>query len=160
MDPVRIPVTVELKSQGTYKIDVTQFENLDGISVRLRHGTIQTDLSKIKSYSFTSAAGTFSDFELIIGGTVTGIEKPVTSGDVLKTWYRDNFMYINCPADVINGISTVTIYDIQGKAVYQNTQLYLTPGQTTQLPLNIPVGVYFTQVVFNARTFVSKIVVF
>ena len=71
-----IPVTVVLKNQGTYKIDITEFENLGDLPVVLRHGAIETNLSKDASYSFTSASGTFTDFQLIIGynNTPTGVE--------------------------------------------------------------------------------------
>jgi hypothetical protein len=159
-EPVIIPLTVELKSQGTYKIDITQFDNLDGTNVVLKHGAIETSLSKDVSYSFTSEAGTFTDFELIFGGTVTGVENPLPENERLKTWYNNNYMYINCPADITTGNGTLTIYDTQGKPVYQNIQLYLTPGQTIQLPVNLPVGMYVTRVLNNNQAFVSKIVVF
>ena len=154
---VRIPVVVVLKTPGTYKIDITEFENLDGIRVVLRHGAVETILSKNTSYSFSSAAGTFTDFELIIGGTATAVEKTATEN--LKTWYSNNFLYINCPAEIAAGTGNLIIYDIQGKPVYNNNQLYLTPGQTIQLPLNLPKGVYLTHLTLNNQIFVSKFVV-
>ena len=102
--PVIVPVTVVLNAQGTYKIDITEFENLDGISVILKHGSIETMLSRNTSYSFTSAAGTYTDFSLIFGGTVTGIEMPKPASEKLKTWYSNDFLYINCPSDIISRI--------------------------------------------------------
>jgi hypothetical protein len=155
--PVRVPVTVIIKSQGTYKIDITEFENLDGINVVLRHGAIETNMGINASYSFTSAAGTFTDFELIIGGTPTVIDN-LTSAK-LKTWYSNNFLYINCPAEISSGNGRVVIFDMQGKPVYQNNQLCITPGQTIQLPLTLSKGVYVTRIIVNNQPFVSKIVV-
>ncbi len=154
---VRIPVVVVIKTPGTYKIDITEFENLEGIKVVLRHGAIETILNKNASYSFSAVAGTFTDFELIIGGTATVIEKTVN--ERLKTWYSNNFLYINCPTDIAEGKSNLVIYDIQGKPVYNNNQLHLTPGQTIQLPITLAKGVYVTRIVFNNQPFVSKIVV-
>jgi hypothetical protein len=159
-DPVRVPVTIVLKSPGTYRIDVTQFENLDGTKVILRHGAIETDLNKSRSYSFTSEAGTFTDFELIFGGTITGIEGPDPGSKNLKTWYSNYFMYINCPSDITTGNGALTIYDIQGKPVYQNNQLYFTPGQTIQVPVRLIDGVYVTRILINNKPFISRIVVF
>lgn len=151
---------MEIKSAGTYKIDVTQFENLDGMNVILKHGAIETLLNKNSSYSFTSAAGTFTDFELIFGGTITDVENRLPVSEKIKTWYNNNFMYINCPADIATGNGTLIIYDTQGKPVYHNTQLYMTPGQTIQVPVNLPVGMHITRVLNNSQVFVSKIVVF
>ena len=154
----RIPVVIVIKTPGTYKIDVTEFENLEGVRVVLRHGSVETILSKNTSYSFSSAAGTFTDFEIIIGGTVTAVEK--TGIGNLKTWYINNILYINCPAEIVAGPGNMVIYDIQGKPVYNNTQLYLTPGQTIQLPLKLPMGVYIMRLNLNNQLFVSKIAAF
>ena len=152
-----IPVTIILKSSGTYKINITEFENLDGINVVLRHGADETILSKNASYTFTSAAGTFTDFQIVIGNTATGIE-PLTN-EKLKTWYSNNYMYINCPDGISSDKGSLIIYDLQGKAVYTNNLIYITPGETIQLPLNLPRGVYITRVIVNNQPFVSKIVV-
>ena len=158
-EPVIIPVTVELKSPGTYKIDIPEFENLDGIKVVLKHGAIETSLSKNTSYSFTSAEGTFTDFALIFGSTATGVENPPPSTENLKTWYSNNYLYINCPADIATGITNLFIYDMQGKPVYNNTQVYLISGQTIQLPVRLAKGVYFTRLTVNNHPIISKIVV-
>jgi hypothetical protein len=155
--PIKIPVTVVLKTQGTYKIDITEFENLEGIKIILKHGAIETNLIKGASYSFSSAAGTFTDFELIIGGTETGAEYITIQKS--KTWYINNFLYINCPFEITKGNVNLVIYDMQGKPVYNNNQLHLVAGQTMQLPLTLPKGVYITRITINNQPSVSKIVV-
>ena len=153
-----IPVTVVLKTDGTYKIDITEFENLDGYNVVLKHGAIETTLSKNASYTFTSAAGTFTDYQLVFGNIATDVEKLTTEN--LKTWYSNNYLYINCPDVISSDKGKIVIYDIQGKTVYTNNLIYLAPGQTIQLPLNLPKGVYITHVFANNRPYISKIVVF
>lgn len=155
-----IPVTVELKTGGTYKIDITEFENLGDLPVVLKHGLIETNLRKDASYSFTSSAGIFTDFQLIIGtnNIQTGVET-LTKGN-LKTWYNNDYLYINCPDEISSEKGRIVIYDIQGKAVYTNNLIYITPGQTIQVPLNLPEGVYITHVTVNDHPYVSKIVVF
>jgi hypothetical protein len=155
--PVKIPVVVVLKTPVTYKIDITEFENPEGIKVVLKHGAIETNLSKDVSYSFKSAAGTFTDFELIIGGVATGVENP--ANEKLKTWYSNNFLYINCPADINTGRGNLIIFDMQGKPVYNNNLLYLNPGQTIQVPLILTKGVYITRMIVNNQPYVLKIVV-
>jgi hypothetical protein len=153
-----IPVTVVIKNAGDYKIDISEFENLSGVNVVLKHGAIETVLSKDVSYSFTSAAGTFTDFELILGNSdiSTSIE-PVTN-EKLKTWYNNRFLYLNCPADLLSDRTRLVIYDTQGKMVY-NDNISLTSGQTIQVPINLPKGLYITHININNQQIVTKIVV-
>jgi hypothetical protein len=155
---VNIPVTVILKSAGTYKIDITEFENLDGYNVVLKHGSDVTILSKGSSYSFTSGAGTLTDFQLVINNVITGVEN--VAPEKLKTWYSNNYFYISCPTEMASGNANLVIYDIQGRPVLNNNPISLTPGQIIQLPLNLRTGVYITHILINNQTFVSKIVVF
>jgi hypothetical protein len=153
-----IPLSVILKTDGTYKIDITEFENLDGFNVVLKHGAVETTLSKDASYSFTLAAGTYTDFQLIISKITTGIEKNTT--EKLKTWYSNNFLYINCPVDISADKANLVIYDIQGKLVYNNNMISIVPGQTIQLSLGLQKGMYITRITTNIQTLVSKFVVF
>jgi hypothetical protein len=160
-EPLKIPVTIELKSQGSYRIDVTQFENLDGLDVYLRDGAKMTRLNQNTSYQLPSslAAGTYTDFELIIGGNATGIEKNNSSTEKFKTWYSNYTLYIECPDDITEDNGTLTIYDIQGKPVYQNTRFILTPGQTIQVTLNLPKGFYISRLAADNQFYISNIVI-
>jgi hypothetical protein len=156
--PLVIPVTLELKTTGTYKIDITEFENLESFKVVLKHGAVETTLGLDASYSFTLAAGTYTDFQLIITDIVTAVE--TQPNEKLKTWYSNNFLYINCPDDLQAEKCNLVIYDIQGKMVYNNNLVYLTPGQTNQLAVSLQKGVYITHLLSDKQRFVSKIVVF
>jgi hypothetical protein len=156
--PVIIPVTVVIKSQGEYKIDITEFENLENLRVVLKHGDVMTNLSKNSSYSFSSDAGTFKDFQLIIGNTITNSETLVKSP--LKTWYSKTFLYINYPTETTSANGRIVIYNMQGKPVYSNNLINIAPGETVQLPLNLPEGVYITRITGINEPFVSKIVVY
>jgi hypothetical protein len=155
-----IPVSVVISTPGTYKIDVTEFENLDGIPVVLKHGAIETQLSKDVYYSFTSDAGTFTDFELIIGENKTPKVTADTNIEKIKTWYSNNYLYINCAGELESNNGNLTVFDIQGKIVYNCNPFFITQGQTIQIPLNLPKGLYITRVTVNNQTFVSKIVAF
>jgi hypothetical protein len=59
-----------------------------------------------------------------------------------------------------SGKANLIVYDIQGRPVINNNPISLIPGQTIQLPINLPKGVYITHILFNNQTSVSKIVVF
>ena len=157
---VIIPVSVVINTPGTYRIDITEFENLEGIPVVLKHGDIETNLSKDVSYSFTSGAGTFTDFQLIIGENKIPKVTGEPTGEILKTWYSNNYLYINCAGELSSDKGNLTIYDFQGKIVFNNNQLYITTGETIQTPINLPKGLYITRLLVNSHVFVSKIVVF
>jgi hypothetical protein len=156
----RIPLSVVIKSAGEHKIDITEFENIGSTKVALKHGSVITPLSQGTSYTFTSAAGTFTDFEVLIG------EEDITTGDEnsavekFKLWYNRDFVYVNSPSDIYSGSSKIIIYDLQGKPVLNDSQIYLVPGQTIQVPVNLSKGVYVVRVISNNQSFTSKIVVF
>ncbi len=152
-----IPLSVVLQNAGTYRINVTEFENLDAIPVTLKHGNVLTPLSQDASYTFTLGAGTYKDFSIIFGNVLTGIND--VKYETIKIWYYDNYIYINCPDNGTGGNSDLKIYDIQGRLVYDNPQVFLVPKQTIQVPVNIKRGIYITRLLSNNQPYVSKIVV-
>ena len=152
--PLSIPLSLVIKTPGTYSIDITEFENLEGMNVVLKHGGIQTPLAHNSSYSFTSPAGTFSDFELIIGDEGEGLGNLYP--ERMKTWFNDNFLYIDLPDNIASGSAILTLCDMQGKVVY-DTGIGLISGQSNRLPLNLQRGIYIVRIKLNENSFVSKI---
>jgi len=159
-DPVTVPLKVVIREAGSHTITVTEFQNLDGIKTVLKHGPVETVLSQGATYTFTSGTGTFTDFELIFGveSVVTNVEKPV--GSELKAWYSDDVIYINSPDEITASSSSVSIYDLQGKQVYNNHQIYLNAGETIRLPVSLPKGIYVMNILCGGRSFVEKVVAF
>ena len=156
----RIPLIVVINISGEHKIDISEYENLEDTKVILKHGSIETILSQGTSYTFSSSTGTFTDFELLIG------EEDITTGEKkhseekFKTWYNTDFLYINSPSDISAGSGKIIIYDMQGKPVFNNSKIYLTPDETVQLSMNLPKGIYIVHITLSNQTFTSKIVVF
>ena len=157
---IRIPVSVELKSSGSFTINVAEFENLEGYKVKLKQGAVETVLKGNTTYTFTSGAGTFNDLELIIGDAFAkeGIENP--DGSIFTSWYKNNILYIRCPEGLSSGMGTLRIYDIQGTSIYDDNQLYIVPGQIIQVPLNLTRGLYISNILSNNKSFKMKILVF
>ena len=155
-----IPLKLELKTAGSYKITVPEFDNMDGIKVVLKHGTIETDLKMGSAYSFKSEAGTLSDYELIIGdaGKTISSEKPVLSR--FNTWYNNGYLFIKCPEDIQAAKGKLIIYDSQGKSVTNNNLIYIEPGHTLQIPVSLTRGLYIINVLIGNQPSTSKIVVF
>ena len=158
-NPVIVPLKVVIREAGTQIINITEFENLEGIPVTLKHGDISTSLSKNASYTFTSAAGTFTDFSLIFGEDIsTGIEKTTQSD--FKAWYSNNYVYINFPGENQSGTGKFTIYDFNGKQVFNNTDLAIVSEQTMQIPVNLNKGFYIINISVNGIQHKAKIIVY
>jgi hypothetical protein len=155
--PIVIPVSLIIKKQGTYHIDITEFENLEGLKVILRNGAIETKLFKNASYQFTSEAGTFNNLQLVISKATSGVDN--LPENKIKTWYSNNSLYIDCPAEISADKASLIIYDIGGKTVYNNN-LQIMPGQTISMSLSLPAGLFITRMILNNREYVSKFVVF
>ncbi len=155
-----IPVTVIIKTPGTYKINITEFENIGDVKIILKHGTVETILNQDASYTFTSAAGTFTDFELIIGetNTPTGVEKIVKGK--FRTWYNNELLYINSPDQLSSDLCILEIMDMQGRPVYTNNKMSLIAGETIQVPVSLSNGMYVIIIKSGGQPFISKIVVF
>jgi hypothetical protein len=157
-DPVVIPLSVIIKEAGSYNIDVTEFANLEDQTVMLKHGSIETKLNSGISYTFNSAAGTFTNFQLIIGSTTTGIESPVT--DSFRTWYSREKLYLSCPSGLISENALLTISDIQGRTLYSNVRVPVAAGQTVEYPVSLPYGMFIVRVSVDNRVYVNKVVVY
>jgi hypothetical protein len=163
-DPVssvtRVPLKLVLREAGTHIIDASEFENMEGIKVVLKHGNVVTNLYQNASYSFTSEAGTFTDFELIIGddNTSTAVEELVN--EKFKAWYSNNFMYIYFPGDIQSDTFSLVIYDFNGRQVLNKNNSGIVGRQTIQLPVILQKGLYVADVVVNNIHYRSKIVVY
>jgi hypothetical protein len=157
-----IPVTVNIKSPGTYTINATEFQNLENIKVMLRHGSAETVLKPGVTYSFTTGSGTFRNFELVFveNGTkgTTGVDD--IRSKQLAVWYSNNFLYIKKSSQVMADKCDVTIYDMQGRKVLVQENVGLSAGNTIQVPMQLQKGIYMVHVVFSHQPFISKIVVF
>lgn len=157
-----IPLTVKIKSAGTYTINASEFQNLENVKVILKHGSAETKLSPGATYSFTTGSGTFTNFELVFvengkKGT-TGVND--VAGKQLVAWYSNSNLYINRSSELIADICDISIYDMQGRKVLAKENIGISAGNTTQVPVQLPKGMYMVHIVVNNKPFVSKIVVF
>ena len=157
-EPSVVPLVLEIKEAGNYTINTTEFENLEGTYVTLRHGVVETDLSLNTSYSFYSNAGTFTNFQLVFNNSVTSIEKKNTED--IKVWYNDNYFYFNSPGESFYGKANLEVFDLQGKLVFNKRNINVLPKETQQIGINLKNGAYITKFLINNKQIVSKIVVF
>jgi hypothetical protein len=158
--PVVVPLTVTVKTQGTYSISIPEFENLDGMSVTLRHGLSDTKLHAGSVYSFTAGAGTYTDFRLIFGDLSTGIEPHPGDNGKLKIWYNNGYIYVNAPSSMQANSGRIAIIDMQGKIVMTNPSFVLVPGQTVQEAFEMSKGIYVVKISAGGKEITEKFVVF
>ena len=158
---VIVPLKLILKESGVHTINISEFESLEGIKVVLKHGSVETDLNKNVSYSFNSGEGTYTDFELVIGGadSKAPVEEVATSV-VFRTWYSKNSLYLNLSGDLQAENGSFIISDYNGRQVYNNSKLNILPEQTTQIPINLEKGFYVTDIMINNIHYKSKFVVY
>ena len=153
--PVAVPLEVVLRESGSHTINITEFENLQGLSVLLKHGPVEVPLGPGSNYTFESEPGTFNDFSLVF-------ENIAEMNDLqsLKTWYSKNYLYINYASVTQSAKSRLVIYDFNGRQVYNNNNLYIVPERTIQIPLNLENGFYITDIEIDNIHYKSKIVVY
>jgi hypothetical protein len=158
-NPVIIPLTMVIRQQGTYTINISEFINLENVNVTLKHGAIETKLNQNSTYTFTSAAGTFNDFQLIFNSIPTGTETLPVTIETVKMWYSNENLYINCPEEIASYQGRVIVHDLNGRVIYNNPALSLSPGVTIQEALPLQKGLYIIRLLIGHREFVKKIVV-
>lgn len=158
--PVMIPLIIRISEAGTHEISVKDFDNINDIKVSLIHGDNKTTLDRNTIYSFTSGAGTFTDFKLVFGETGTENAKDIQLNEAIKTWYRDQFLYINSVSEDFSGNCKIQVFDVQGKPVFIENNHYLVSGQTNQIPVELHKGIYILTINANYRSTRLKFVVF
>jgi hypothetical protein len=157
-NPVIVPLEVVIKESGEHSIKVTELENMEGYNIILRHGNVEVPLTNNSTYTLNLAPGTYSDFELEFEKIATGVESVELSD--LKTWYNNNYIYINFPSNIQSEKGKLTIFDYYGKQVYRDDNLQVVPEQTIQIPVNFQKGVYFIDLNVDFRHFRSKTVAY
>jgi hypothetical protein len=157
---VVVPLKVILKESGKQKIDITEFENLDGIKVTLRHGDNETLLKSGVSYTFTADAGTYNNFELIFGDS--NIKKQVEDqvSQDFRVWYRNDYLNVTFSGDVSSAAQSMIIYSMNGNMVYNNRTISLVPDQINQIPVRLQSGFYIADIVTDSKHHRLKFVVY
>jgi len=155
--PLVIPLKLTIQSRGSYKIDITQFDNLDNFRIVLKHGLIETNLQNNSSYSFNSEEGSFSDFWLIINRITADINK--FSEDKIKTWYHSNILSLNFSDYNLNDTGNLIIYDLNGKMVFKG-EIQILNGNIIQIPLDLKTGIYLISISATYDIINSKLIVY
>jgi hypothetical protein len=157
-ESVSVPLVVVVKESGSHTINITEFENLQGLSVKLKHGAVEVLLGPGSYYTFESDPGTYNDFTLVFENITTGENPP--EQQTLKTWYSNNYLYINSTTGIRSGNSRLILYDFTGRQVINNNNLHIVPGETIRIPVNPKKGFYVTDIEIDNIHYKSKIIVY
>lgn len=152
-----IPLVLDLKESGSYTISISEYDNLSNYDIVLKHGEVETNLSQGASYTFTSDAGVFTDFQISATKGTTGLED--LTKERFNAWYQDQYLYMYCPEEMQTQRGRVLIIDLQGKKVFDK-EMELPGGQTTQLPVQLSTGIYVTRILSSGKPYTKKIVVY
>lgn len=128
------PLQLRVATEGQYKIAIDRTEgSFTTQDIYLQDNMLNiTHNIKAGPYTFTTDAGTFANrFEIVYSpeGTL-GTNKPVIDEGSVVIYKQDNVLKINSAKD---DISSVTVYDIRGRKLYEATNVNSTSAQTTGL---------------------------
>jgi predicted outer membrane repeat protein len=155
-----IPLKIKVGETKNYTINVLNLENLDQYKVSLVNGENETDLKTTHSYTFPGTAGTTLDMTLVFDDITTDIPDIASpSVDKMNVWYQNGFVYLKTDIPSYENNAIISIYDINGSKVYSKNIPSINKGQVTEIPLELPNGIYICKVNAKLITNSRKLVV-
>jgi len=162
---IEVPVGVNLKIPGTFRLSSNEVKNLELYNITLKDlNTNQVaDLKKGEFLEFTSAVGMIEDrFILTFTKSATDIDDLRFSGNKFSIYSTpDKTINIRLLADesfVTTG--SVTIYDIGGRIVSQTNKVeWDGQGALKQIPISVAkTGVYLVVIETGAGKYSEKVI--
>lgn len=161
-----IPVAVKFLHSGSdYNIIASQLHGLDDYHVTLTdkgNANLTVDLKNTDRYTFSSEAGTFSDrFFLTITNVFAGVPDIIVPEKVFNIYAFDKTLNIELLCNNWEGrVCTLSLYDPEGRKMFQHNNVEWYKGERKQIPLNIFPGIYIVEIKSEEQKYVSKIVLF
>lgn len=160
---MEIPVEINVKIPGNYKISSNELNKLENYSVTLKdlslHKTI--DLKMYESYEFTAPVGlTKGRFVITVTNTLTTIPKVIGEDEKLSIYSSSGLINVILLSDEFESShGSITIYDLNGRKVFQQNKIeWGGIGDRKQIISNsIGKGFYLVEVEGNNNTFVRKV---
>lgn len=153
-----VPLNIRTGEAKDYTINVLNLENLTDYRVTLIHGTKRIDLKTNPSYTFPATVGTITNMSIEFDMSIT-TEIVVPSKDKTACWYSNGDVFIKIRQSGFEINSSVLIYDVNGRIVYNKRNINIAEGETVQIPVNLPRGFYITNLINKDIKVVSKIVI-
>ena len=160
---VSIPVGMNIKTEGTFKLLSNELKNLDYYSVILKDlKTSKTaDLKKGEFIEFESTEGMTEDrFIIVITKSATTVPEYSFTEKEFKIYFSSGLINIMPQSDnYSSAVGSVTIYDLAGSKVFQQNNIdWQGIGVLKQFtPQSSWKGVYIVEVKAGSQKFVRKI---
>lgn len=152
-----VPVNARIGVAKNYTINILDLQNLNDYDVTLIDGTNRINLKTNPNYTFSTGIGTKTDLSIEFTNLLTSTEFP--SEDPTSCWYSNGSIFIKSGLEGLDNNSIITIYDLNGRAVFLKKNVNIAKGETVQIPVNLPIGFYLTSLVNNKIRVVKKIVI-
>jgi hypothetical protein len=161
---IEVPVGVNLKIPGTFKLSTNEIKNLEIYNITLKDlNTNQVaDLKKGEYLSFTAEAGMLEDrFILTVTKSATDINDLHYSGKEFSVYTTSgrtvNIRLLSDEPSSITGL--VTVYDVSGRNVFQNKSIeWAGKGDMKQIAMpTVRPGVYLVVIETRDGKVVEKV---
>lgn len=163
---VSIPVGLNIKTAGTYKISSNELKNLDNYSVVLKDLATNktTDLKRGGFIEFNGTEGITEDrFIIVITKSATSITEYSSAEKDFRIYFSSGLLnIIPLSDDYSNATGSVTIYDLSGGKVFQQNNIdWQGVGVLKQFtPQTSWRGIYMVEVKAGSRKCVRKVSIF
>lgn len=163
---VSVPVGMNVKTAGKYKLSSNELKNMDYYSVTLKDLTTNktADLKNGEFIEFDAPEGMNENrFILVITKSTTAIPEYLSTERKFKIYYSSGLINIMPLSDeYYNSGGSVTIYDLSGGKVFQQNNIdWQGSGVLKQLsPQTSWRGIYLVEVKAGNQKFVKKINIF
>ena len=163
---VSVPIGMNVKTAGKYKLSSNELKNMDYYSVTLKDLTTNktADLKNGEFIEFDAPEGMNENrFILVITKSTTAIPEYLSTERKFKIYYSSGLINIMPLSDeYYNSGGSVTIYDLSGGKVFQQNNIdWQGSGVLKQLsPQTSWRGIYLVEVKAGNQKFVKKINIF
>ena len=161
---VEIPVGLNVKTPGTFRLLSNELNKLEDYSVTLRDLVTNhiVDLKKGESILFNTPAGLIEDrFVLTVANLTTGIPEIPVGEKKFSVYSSSGIINILSLTDEFgNTRGSVTIFDLTGRKIYQddNTE-WQGSGDLKQITMNSGAkGLIFVEIKAGQRRYIEKVI--
>jgi hypothetical protein len=152
-----VPLVLRIGEAKSYTINILNLENLTDYKVTLIHGVNRIDLKTNPNYTFSAEVGTINNMSIEFENITTDINVP--EKDLTAFWYSNGLISIKTEQAGFENNSTVVIYDMNGREVFNKSGFNLGKGKIIEIPVHLQNGLYITTVLNDYRKLVKKIAV-
>ena len=152
-----VPLKIKIGVAQSYTINILNLENLSDYNVTLVHGDKKMDLKSNPSYSFYATPGIIEDMWVVFENISTIVNPPVEEQTVC--WYNNGSVKIKTGMTGFEENSSVSVFDMNGKVVFNNNDISIVRGEIFETPLGLAKGIYIVTVSNNGLRITQKIVV-